>query len=145
MPGSPGFLKSFWRKTMPKRIPLQTVVLWRDGEQVVPPLNRAFDFTKEELDTIEKLNPAAIGKIVNSDATDTIVTKTQAEIDADTEKAVADAIAAFKKEQGIKDEPAKTDAGTSGATPDKNAKSDKTDKGGKSAGAGKDAGADDDI
>lgn len=131
---------------MPKRIPLQTVVLWRDGAQVVPPLNRAFDFTKEELETLEKMNPAAIGKIVNSDGADNLVTKTQAEIDADRQKAVDDAIAAFKKEQGIKDEPPKDDTGAGNNSADKNAgKNDKADKGAKPGTTGKNASADDDI
>lgn len=125
---------------MPKRITLQTVVLWRDGKQVVPQINKPFDYTTDELANIEKLNPDAIGKIINSDGNDTLVTKTQAEIDADTNAAVAAAIAAFKKEQGIKDgetQPATGDAKSTGKAADKStAKS--SDKA-----AGKDATADD--
>lgn len=135
---------------MPKRIPLQTVVLWRDGQQVVPPINRAFDFTKEELETIEKLNPSAIGKIVNGDANDTLVTKTQAEIDADQQKAIDDAIAAFKKEQGIKDDSTQSGTGA-GSTGDSKASTAGTSKSDKGTGAkpgdksGKQSDSDDDI
>lgn len=79
---------------MPKRIPLQTIILQRDGEKVVPQLNKPFDFTDAELASVTRLNPDAIGKIITADESgNTLVTKTQAEIDADIKAAVAEALA----------------------------------------------------
>lgn len=131
---------------MPKRIPLQTVVLWRDGQQVVPPLSRAFDFTKEELETIEKLNPDAIGKIINADSSDELVTKTQAEIDADQQRAIDAAIAAFRKEHGIKDDATKADTGAGNTDGSKSAVAgSKSDKSANAAKSDKNTAADDDI
>lgn len=132
---------------MPIRKVVQTVALWREGKRVVPPVGQAFDFTKAELEQITKLNPDAISKIDNgATGNDQLVTKTQAELDAERDEAVAAAIAQFKKEQGITDEPTQTNAGTGGASTEKNAgKNDKSDKGAKSATTGKDASADDDI
>lgn len=130
---------------MPKRIVLQTVVLWREGAQVVPPINRAFDFTAEELKTVESLNPAAIGKIVNGDVTGELVTKTQAEIDADQQAAIDKAIAAFKKEQGITDAPKTDGTGAAGANDVKDpAGANKSDKNAKNTGAKSDKNANSD-
>jgi len=128
---------------MPKRIAVQTVVLWREGQQVVPPVGKPFDFTKEELETIEKLNPDAVTKIVNADSNDTLVTKTQAEIDAEKQDAIDAAIAAFKKEKGIKDEPKSDDTGAGSADANK-AAGNKADKGANKP-AGAKPSADDDI
>lgn len=131
---------------MPIRKVVQTVALWREGKRVVPPVGQAFDFTKAELEQITKLNPDAIAKIDNgATGNDQLVTKTQAELDAERDEAVAAAIAQFKKEQGITDEPTQTNAGTGGTDAGKDAKSAKNDKVAKSATAGKDASADDDI
>lgn len=132
---------------MPIRKVVQTVALWREGKRVIPEVGKPFDFTKAELDQITGLNPDAVVKIDNgaTSGSDQLVTKTQAELDAERDEAVAAAIAQFKKEQGITDAPAKNDTGAGGAAADKGAKSDKNDKGAKSATAGKDAGSDDDI
>lgn len=42
------------------RVPQQTVVVHRDGKQVVPPIGQPFDFTAEELSDIERMNPDAV-------------------------------------------------------------------------------------
>lgn len=132
---------------MPIRNVVQTVALWRDGKRVVPEVGKAFDFTKEELDQITKLNPDAVAKIDNgSKGGEQILAKTQTEFDAEKDEAIAAAIAKFKKEQGIKDEPAKNDTGAGSTSADKNAgKTDKADKSAKSGTTDKNASADDDI
>lgn len=48
---------------MPKRIVKDTVVLYRGGKQVVPEVGKEFDFTAEEVTSITKSNPKALGKI----------------------------------------------------------------------------------
>jgi hypothetical protein len=46
---------------MPKRIVKTPVQVNRDGKLVFPPVGSAFDFTDEEVKSINKLNPKAIG------------------------------------------------------------------------------------
>ncbi len=41
---------------MPKKIPLVSVRVSRDGKSITPPLGVPFDFTKEELDDLAKLS-----------------------------------------------------------------------------------------
>lgn len=132
---------------MPKRIVLQTVALWRDGQRVVPPISKPFDFTKDELDTIIKLNPDAVGKIITAEEADSnLVTLTQAEIDANQQAAVDAAIAAFRKEQGIPDEPKKPDANTGNANKNATAGNKAVpDKKPATTGSDKNASSDDDI
>lgn len=48
---------------MPKRIVVQTVVVHREGARVLPPIGQVFDFTAQELDYINKLNPSAVAKV----------------------------------------------------------------------------------
>lgn len=43
---------------MPKKIPLVSVRVSRDGVSVTPPIGAVFDFTKEELADLEKLSKA---------------------------------------------------------------------------------------
>lgn len=52
---------------MPKRIPMQTVIVQRDGKQVAPPIGKAFEFTREELDQIKAVAPDAIRHPVNEE------------------------------------------------------------------------------
>lgn len=52
---------------MPKRIPHQSIVLYRDGKQVRPDIGKPFDFTQDELDDIKATNPDAIRHIVNEE------------------------------------------------------------------------------
>lgn len=42
------------------RVPMQSVVVVRDGKSTVPPIGQPFDFTAEEIAQIEKMNPDAI-------------------------------------------------------------------------------------
>lgn len=53
---------------MPKRIVKDTIVLYREGKQVVPEVGKLFDFTAEELSNINKANPAAVEHIITADA-----------------------------------------------------------------------------
>lgn len=53
---------------MPKRIVKDTIVLYREGKQVVPEVGKLFDFTAEELSNINKANPAAVAHIITPDA-----------------------------------------------------------------------------
>jgi hypothetical protein len=48
---------------MPKRIVKDLVILYRDGKQVVPEVGVEFDFTAEELASVNKSNPKALAKV----------------------------------------------------------------------------------
>ncbi len=45
---------------MPNRVPLQSIVVQRDGASMCPPIGHPFDFTAEEVASIEKMNPGAL-------------------------------------------------------------------------------------
>lgn len=45
---------------MPNRVPLQSVVVDRDGKRIVPPIGSVFEFTDAEIEQIEKVNPEAL-------------------------------------------------------------------------------------
>lgn len=118
---------------MPQRKVVQTVVLLRDGERIVPQVGKPFNFTAEELKRIEEVNPDAVAKIVDPGTDEgKLVTLTQAEIDQQKQQAIDDAIAKFKKEQGIKDDAENTDGGAdknaAGTTASKKQQSGKNDK-----------------
>ncbi|WP_458321534.1 DUF7443 domain-containing protein [Providencia sp. CRPN22473] len=49
---------------MPKRKVLQTVILHRATGRVVPTVGEIFDFTPEEVETLNRLNPEALGRPV---------------------------------------------------------------------------------
>jgi hypothetical protein len=53
---------------MPKRIPVQSIVLHREGKQVIPKVGEPFMFTEDELADIKQANPKAIRHVVNEDA-----------------------------------------------------------------------------
>lgn len=91
---------------MPKRIPLQTVIFQRDKQRMVPEVGKPFDFTKEEIEQITKLNPDALGKLPTEQeqANDKLVSMTQEQVDEATRRAAEDAVAAYKKANGIKDD-----------------------------------------
>lgn len=48
---------------MPKRIPTDLVILYRDGKQIVPEVGKEFDFTTDELTSIAKSNPKVLAKV----------------------------------------------------------------------------------
>jgi len=70
---------------MPKRIVAQTVILQREGVAVTPAVGSTYDFTAEEIKTIERLNPEALEKVIAkdgaADASADSVTLTQAQLD----------------------------------------------------------------
>lgn len=45
---------------MPKRVPLQSIVVQRDGANTCPPIGHPFEFTAAEIEQIEAINPAAL-------------------------------------------------------------------------------------
>lgn len=49
---------------MPKRIPVETIKVRRDGKPVIPTIGKPFDFTAEELDDINKVRPQAVRKLI---------------------------------------------------------------------------------
>lgn len=53
---------------MPQRIPMQTVIVQRDGKNFAPPIGKPFDFTVDELNQIKKVNPNAVRVLVNETA-----------------------------------------------------------------------------
>jgi hypothetical protein len=59
---------------MPNRVPLQSVVVQRDGKNVVPPIGAVFEFTDKEVAEIEGSNPDALSATI-SVAADDVPTK----------------------------------------------------------------------
>lgn len=53
---------------MPKRIPVQTIILHREGKRVVPEIGKSFNFTVDELADINAVNPKAIRHIINEES-----------------------------------------------------------------------------
>lgn len=51
------------------RVPQQSVVVHRDGKQIVPPIGQPFEFTAAELAEIESINPDAITALAVVDLT----------------------------------------------------------------------------
>lgn len=52
---------------MPKRIVKQPVMVQREGKLVYPTVGKEFDFTGEEVTSLNKLQPKALGLIVVND------------------------------------------------------------------------------
>jgi hypothetical protein len=52
---------------VPKRIPTQTVIVYRDKKQVVPPIGEVFDFTRQEVDEIKSVAPDALRLPINEE------------------------------------------------------------------------------
>ena len=44
------------------RVPVQSIVVVRDGKQVTPDLDKPFNFTAQEVEDIERVNPSAMRK-----------------------------------------------------------------------------------
>ena len=80
---------------MPKRIPLQRVIVQREGKQIVPPLGDEFDFTAEEIEDINRMNPDAVRKVIVEDKE--LAKQLAAEQKAAADKQKADEAAAKKK------------------------------------------------
>lgn len=50
------------------RIPLQSIVIQRDGKNVIPEVGKAFDFTEQELRDIAAVAPNAVRLPINEAA-----------------------------------------------------------------------------
>jgi hypothetical protein len=48
---------------MVMRVPLQGIIVQRDGKMVRPPIGKSFKFTDVELADINRLSPGALGKV----------------------------------------------------------------------------------
>lgn len=44
------------------RVPVQSIVVVRDGKQITPDLDKPFNFTAQEVEDIERVNPSAMRK-----------------------------------------------------------------------------------
>lgn len=55
---------------MPKRVPTVSVIVIREGKRVSPKLNKGYNFTDEEIETINRVQPGALRKPVNETATE---------------------------------------------------------------------------
>lgn len=44
-----------------KRVPLQSITVIRKSQAFVPPIGEPFDFTDDEVEQIEAMNPDALG------------------------------------------------------------------------------------
>lgn len=62
---------------MPKRTAVQTITVVRDGKTVTPTIGKPFNFTEDEIEQIEAMNPDAIS------------TKIEVEVEDDPEPAAA--------------------------------------------------------
>lgn len=49
------------------KVVLKSVIIARDGKRLSPPIGKAFPFTAEEVEEIEKVNPTALRDAVNED------------------------------------------------------------------------------
>lgn len=75
---------------MPIRVPVQSVLVIRDGKRVRPPLGTPFEFTAKELAEINAVNPVAIRKPIQELATPA-TTDADSKGDAGKAKAKGDA------------------------------------------------------
>lgn len=70
---------------MPKRIVAQTVIIQREGLPVTPAIGSTYEFSAKEIETIERLNPEALEKVIARDsavAGEETISLTQAQLDA---------------------------------------------------------------
>lgn len=61
---------------MPIRIPVKGVIVFRDKQQVRPPLGKPFEFTQQEVDDLEKAAPGHIRKPIVEDDGSMVADKT---------------------------------------------------------------------
>lgn len=54
---------------MIRRVVVQSVTVVRDGQRVTPERGKAFDFTAEEIEYLDRISPAASRKAVDESAT----------------------------------------------------------------------------
>lgn len=55
---------------MPIRVPVQTVIVHRNGKNIAAPIGKPFEFTNEELAEIKAINPRAIRMPINEVSTE---------------------------------------------------------------------------
>lgn len=73
---------------MPKRVPVETVILHRDGKQFAPEIGKVFDFTEQELADINAVNKFAVRKpVVEEKPAEEVKPKTEEELAAEAEAA----------------------------------------------------------
>lgn len=70
---------------MPKRKVAQAVIVYRDGQRLKPAIGEIFDFTDEEMQTINRINPEALTRPIIA-------------VDVENEAAQAEAKAAAEAE-----------------------------------------------
>lgn len=75
---------------MAKRVPLQTIIVYRDGKQCVPRIGDPFDFTKEEIEQIKSVAPDALRNPVNEDVIPATPQEAKDQKEAKAQKSVAD-------------------------------------------------------
>lgn len=51
------------------RVPMQSVTVVRDGAAMTPTIGTPFEFTADEIEQIERMNPAAISAMASVDLT----------------------------------------------------------------------------
>lgn len=90
-------------------VPTKSVIFVRDGERIMPPLNKGYRFTQDEIDTILKADEEALRKPTDESA-DAVVADDDdtAEDEAAAQKA-AEAATKRKAENAKKPAPSKTD------------------------------------
>lgn len=52
------------------RVPVHTVILYRNGKQVIPEIGKGFKFTQEEIDAVMSANAGALRAPVSETVTD---------------------------------------------------------------------------
>lgn len=52
---------------MPKKIPVHTIVVQRDGKTVIPAVGKPFDFTDAEIADVRAVDPKAFRDLVNEE------------------------------------------------------------------------------
>lgn len=121
---------------MPKRLVNNTVFIRRNGRQVSPTIGKTFDFTKEELESIERTNKTAVS----------VPPAPVQEFQAAGNSGGSQTKTASTNKSGDSNESNTGDSNDSksGDSKSSNSNSTKTGTGSKS-GAGKDAGKDDDL
>lgn len=61
---------------MPIRIPVKGVIVFRDKQQVRPPLGKPFEFTQQEIEDLERAAPGHVRKPIMEDDGSMVADKT---------------------------------------------------------------------
>jgi hypothetical protein len=64
---------------MVMRVPLQSIMVQRDGKMMRPPIGKSFKFNDDELADIMRMNPKALGKVETVEIDDNADKKAEAE------------------------------------------------------------------